>query len=61
MGSGELLPLVSREKAYLAYNVTNVVDALDVRRTRAEWLTADRLLAVDSYVFIPDMVAGQVV
>ncbi len=59
--NGELLPLVSREKAYLAYNVTTFVDALDVKRTQAEWLTPDRLLAVDRYVFIPGKLAGQVV
>jgi hypothetical protein len=51
--NGELLPLTAPtlETPYYVYNVTTVVDALDRSSTIAEWLDADRLLAVERYGF----------
>lgn len=56
--SGELLPLRSSSGAYFAYNVTRIVDALDIERTKAVWLAPGRILDVAEYAFIPERLCG---
>jgi hypothetical protein len=36
--NGELLPLLTPLGSYFAYNVTTIVDALDVRRSQIKWI-----------------------
>lgn len=52
--SGELLPLRALHDTYYAYNVTRVVDSLDVDRTRAVWLAPGRILDAQAYAFHPE-------
>ncbi len=57
---GQFLPLICEGETYFAFNVTNVLDALDyslssVKRFRG----SDRIMKVDKYVFREDEIVGE--
>lgn len=47
--SGELLPVFSERGEYFAYNVTSIVDALDVSASEIDYLSTGRLANIRSY------------
>jgi uncharacterized protein DUF1629 len=56
---GELLPLMCEESKLVVYNVTRVLDALDLDRSEVvKFPSTGRIMKVKSYVFRPDRVRG---
>ena len=51
---GELLPLICAQGTYLAYNVTQVVDALDIERSELVRFSNGRIMDAKHYTFHPD-------
>lgn len=49
--NGELLPLNCHGKNYFAYNVTNLVDALDFRQSEIVRFSTGRIMDIKKYVF----------
>ena len=58
--NGELLPLVSSVGEYYAYNVTSVVDILDLDRSDIQWFSGPRVLAIHirRYECLPGRLEG---
>lgn len=48
--NGELLPLNSNPPGYMAYNVTNVQDVLDVKKSRIDWISGGIFTDVEHFV-----------
>lgn len=57
-GNGELLPLDCDEGVYYAYNVTHVVDALDVAQSEFKRFESGRIMDIVQHVFQPEKLAG---
>lgn len=57
-GNGELLPLDCAEGAYYAFNVTKVVDALNVQDSKVKWSSTGRVMRVEEYAFHADRLTG---
>jgi len=56
---GELLPLACNEPDLVIFNVTRVIDALDEQAsTIARFPSSGRIMAIERYVFHPEIVAG---
>ena len=55
----EPLPLVTPSGTYSAIHVLEVIDALDLNRSKVEWLDEDRILDIERYVFKPEAVQGK--
>ena len=51
---GELLPLICSQGTYLAFNVTCVVDALDIGRSELVRFSNGRIMDVTKYAFYAD-------
>jgi hypothetical protein len=49
--SGELLPLTYGRGRYFAYNVTQIVDALDESRSEVRRFSSGRVMSIDRYFF----------
>jgi hypothetical protein len=56
--NGEFLPLVCSEGTYFAFNVTRVIDALDVQRSEVKRFSDGRIMRVVRYEFVPDILEG---
>ena len=48
--SGEFLPLACNEKDYVAFNVTDVIDALNVDRSQIVYFPNGRVLDIKRFV-----------
>lgn len=56
---GELLPLQSQDGAFYAYNVTAVVDALDISQSDIKFMEdCSRIVIVNRYAFRQDQLTG---
>lgn len=54
--NGELLPVVYSRRPYFAFNVTTVVDALDVEHSRVNRFSSGRVMSIDQFAFKPECV-----
>jgi hypothetical protein len=59
-GNGELLPLVCDEGSYFAYNVTTVLDALDVERSSLLRFTSGEIMNITHHEFFPGKVTSPI-
>jgi hypothetical protein len=59
--SGEILPLSCAGGTYLAYNVTRVVNALDVERSEVKRFAEGGIMRIIRHEFRPDRLADEVV
>lgn len=59
--NGELLPLVYPRRPYFAYNVTNVVDALDEQRSSVIKFSSGRVMSVDRFAFNEGRLLGHTI
>jgi hypothetical protein len=57
---GEFLPLACDEGVYFLYNVTTVLDALDIDHSDVIFFDdeSSRIMRIKTYAFIPDVVRG---
>lgn len=55
-GNGEILPLKCSEGTYFVFNVTRVVDVLDVEHSQFQRLASGRILDITSHEFHADRV-----
>jgi hypothetical protein len=55
--NGELLPLITPEGSYFAYNLTRVVDAMDVEGTVASWVLPT-VSCIERFEFRPETLRG---
>lgn len=58
---GQWLALECDEAPYWLFNVTNVVDALDEKRSELAHFSSGRIMAIDRFVFRPERLRGQLV
>ncbi len=57
--NGELLPLKSSLGCYFAYNVTTIIDALNVKQSQIDWLTKPaKAFEVERYKIFPKKIEG---
>lgn len=56
--NGELLPVRHARQRYFAYNVTTVIDAIDLTRSQVEWFSDGGVMAISSYVFQPELLGA---
>lgn len=59
-GNGELLPLVCDEGSYFAYNVTAILDALDVERSSILRFTDGGIMNITRHEFFPEKVTSPI-
>jgi len=60
--NGELLPVRCEEGKYFAFNVTRVIDALDLKQSELEFFpNSNRIMFADRYVFKPERLHGATV
>jgi len=59
-GHGELLPLVCDEGSYFAYNVTTVLDALDVEKSSVLRFTDGGIMNITRHEFFPEKVTSPI-
>lgn len=59
-GNGELLPLVCDEGSYFAYNVTTVLDALDVEKSSLLRFTDGGIMNITHHEFFPEKVTSPI-
>lgn len=60
-GRGELLPLLSSDGEYYAFNVLRLVDALDEDGSTIERFDDGRIMHIDNYEFFADRLAGETI
>jgi hypothetical protein len=56
--NGQILPLLSEDGDYCAYNVTTLLDALDEDRSVVERFSSGRVMSVQRFVFRPEVIAA---
>lgn len=59
--NGELLPLGSPVGEYYAFNVTNIIDALNVERSDVKRFGSGKIMRVNKYEFFREKVVGEVI
>jgi len=59
--NGELLPLCSNEGKYFAYNITNIVPALNVKKSKIEWLSKGQILDIEKYSFLTKLAEANLI
>jgi hypothetical protein len=58
--NGELLPLTTQLGSYYAYNLTTIVDALDLQRSRIRWLRKPiTAIEIERFEFIEKKLVGR--
>jgi hypothetical protein len=57
-GYGELLPLKCNEGRYWAFNVTRLIDALDLHASDVVWGETGNILMINKHVFRPEALDG---
>ena len=60
-GHGEILPLLSERGEYFAYNVTAIVDALDVSASEIDYLSTGRLANIRRYSLHRDKIGDAMI
>lgn len=60
IGNGELLPLSCDEGSYFAYNVTTLLDALDVEKSSIIRFSDGRIMNISAYEFFADKVTSPI-
>jgi hypothetical protein len=58
--NGELLPLLCEEGSYFAYNVTTVLDALDVQKSSVVRFHNGRIMDITRHEFFPPKVTSSI-
>lgn len=58
--NGELLPLLCDEGSYFAYNVTTVLDALDVEKSSVIRFTDGGIMRITRHEFLPEKVTSSI-
>jgi hypothetical protein len=60
---GEFLPLICDEAEWVLFNVTRIVDALDVPASKIAYFksTPGKVMAFDEMVFKPQALAGEII
>lgn len=61
LSNGELLPVVTDRETYFVYNITTLVDALDIQKCDAEYFTNGKLMVVRTYSFFYEKLRGLVI
>jgi hypothetical protein len=56
---GQWLPLECEEAPYWLFNVTNVVDALEVEKSKLAYFRDGGVMAIDEFAFHPDQIKDQ--
>lgn len=59
--AGELLPVQCEDEVYYAYNVLNIVDAIDIGSSEVELFSDGTIMRFKRYVFTPAALEGQFV
>lgn len=59
-GRGDLLPVSYPDGKYFAYNVTCMLDALDIRSSDIQYFSTGRIMAVRSYVLKHDKISSPI-
>lgn len=57
--AGELLPTSCGDETYYAYNVLNIVDAVDLDRSEVIYTPNGRVIRIEKYFFNADAIRGQ--
>jgi hypothetical protein len=57
---GELLPLVCKEGSYFAYNITTVLDALDIEKSSVIRFKSGRIMDITRHEFFPAKVTSSI-
>jgi hypothetical protein len=60
-GRGELLPLLSAEGEYYAFNVTRLADGLDEERSVITRFSDGRVMNIEEYAFVPEPLVDETI
>lgn len=61
IGNGEMLPVLSERGEYYAYNVTSIIDALNVSASEIDYLSTGRLANIRRYSLYLDKLKDAVI